>query len=194
MKNVDIIQFGIYRSGSTLIYQYLKYLFPDKKVLKVHQFVNGNVPTVITVRDYKDCIVSLWRAEKGIKIGKDYMTKEDIDLYSQKFCIFPLIIEKYEFAKDKVLILNYENFFNNFDYLHDKIEKYFNIKISNEKRKILEKLCSIETNKKRQKRFDTFEKYGKHGIHGNHIHTGKSIWKDVVPKELHNYFIEKCKL
>jgi hypothetical protein len=195
----DIIQFGPYRSGSTFMFQYLKQLFPDKKILKLHGYDKTDVPVVITVRDFRDCVASYWRIEyplkigggKKIEIGKTFMTEEDIDFYSKPYFMQDKILHQY-LVSHKVVVLQYEKFFDNFEYLHDRISNFFDIHIDGSRRANLELSCSLKHNKKFQEKYDNFESYDlDNGIHGDHIFTGMSIWNEVVPDNLKKYYNDK---
>ena len=197
----DIIQFGPYRSGSTFIFQYLKQLFPDKKILKYHAYREENVPVIITVRDFRDSVASYWRIEyplkndRKIEIGKDFMTKEDIDFYSESYFRVNDDYHKYIKTHDKCLVIRYEDFFNNFNYLHNQMEQFFNIEISPNQRLEIESKCNLEHNKKLQAKFENFSSYDiVTGIHGDHIFTGESLWEKVIPENLKDYLNNKLKI
>ena len=197
----DIIQFGPYRSGSTFMYQYLKHLFQDKKILKYHGYKDINVPVVITIRDFRDSIASFWRIEyplqnegRSMEIGKTFMDKDDIDFYSKSFFEMDRYLHNYLITHTNVLVLKYELFFDNFPYINDQISKFFNIEIDQDTRMRIEANCNLQYNKNFQKQFKDFSSYDvEYGIHGDHIHTGESTWKQVTPPELHEYFTEKTK-
>ena len=73
-----IIQFGMIRSGSTLIYNILKELFPDRRISKTHKYRKNwkdaflKVPIVATYRDPLDIICS------SIKTHDDLANREII--------------------------------------------------------------------------------------------------------------------
>jgi hypothetical protein len=81
-------------------------------------------------------------------------------------------------AKDNVLILKYESFWNNFDYIFDKLENFFQFKIPEQDKKNIEDKFCIKSHLKIQKKiegshsknenlFDTRDKESH--IHGGHI-------------------------
>ena len=190
----DIIQFGPYRSGSTFMYQYLKLLFPDKKVLKCHNYREEPVPVVMTIRDFRDSVISYWRVDLGseIIIGEDFMTKEDIDYYSEEYVEFDEILDKYLLSHDEVLVLRYEDFNNDFEYLHDQMSEFFGIYINDYDRTRIDSQCSKDHNRKEQEKYQGFAEYSEEtGLHGDHIFTGESIFDQVVPNDLKGYFNDK---
>lgn len=197
----DIIQFGPYRSGSTFLYQYFKQLFPEKRILKYHAHRADEVPVVMTIRDYRDSVVSYWRIEyperhgQKIILGESFMTKDDIDTYTEAYFDLDKVLHKYLITHSEVLVLKYELFFNNFEYLHEHISKFFGVDIPDEIKCNIEHVCSLDYNKKFQEKYDDFQSYDiTKGIHGDHIFTGESIWKQVVPDELHGYFNKKLEV
>ena len=63
MIRKKIIQFGLIRSGSTLIYNILIEIFPENLILKTHNFPSKwqciqRIPIVCTYRDPLDIICS----------------------------------------------------------------------------------------------------------------------------------------
>ena len=78
------------------------------------------------------------------------------------------------------LKLKYEKFWNNYDYVFDELERFFNnrstfaipVKISKKKRSNIKKICGIKNTKKIQNTLDCFDNVDeKTKIHGNHIGT-----------------------
>jgi len=183
-----IIQYGFPGSGSTLIYQILKYLFDNVK--KKHSFIKykEDIKIVATVRDFRDCLCTelkrkdLTINERNIKKSIDYFKK---GLYH----FIPLNLNLKEWSnKRNILWLKYEDFFNNFDYIFTQLEDFFDIKISDEQRNHIISNYSLSTNKKRSKNFQNFSQYDvKSQIHGNHITSNGQInkWNEIIPRNLH---------
>ncbi len=186
-----IIQFGVPRSGSTLIAQILQDIFPTYKIWKVHGAVVGDdLPLVITYRDFRDCIASTWRTRVDIPL-------EDLD--SRKMTL-PEIRKEFKIISDRIkdlnfmvkkysahaLILKYESFYNDFDLIFDSLEGFFNITIPPHRRESIERRFNMEANQKRANKIDSFHKWDSAGIHGLHIHKGKpGVWRDLVPEKHH---------
>ena len=190
-----IIQFSPQRSGSTLVFNILKDLFPTHVVLKKHNYSldDKNFPTVITYRHPYDSIASLFLKDKIIPTEK---TMEDAiiefreggwnDFFNQ-------------FNSKKILFLRYEDFCNNFDYMLDSLEDYFDIKISKKKRFKLKAKYEISNVKKKIEKFKDFSEYDDVShFHGNHIskfsgssNTYKKIFTSNQIKILDKYFGEE---
>ena len=57
-----IIQYGLWRSGITLVWNILCRLFPEKNIAKVHKITNiANNKVVSTIRDPRDILASMIR-------------------------------------------------------------------------------------------------------------------------------------
>ena len=182
-----IIQFGMIRSGSTLIYNILKDLFPDSKINKTHNYSKNwkdtffKVPIICTYRDPLDIICS------SIKRNDQLASREIIDHHIEelKRYGFDDFIKLEENYKNK-LNLKYENFYNNFNFIFGELEEFFNIKISSELRSEIESKLSIQKVKEKIKEFKTFNEFDKNSHwHGNHISDNDGRIKSYL-----NYFSE----
>ncbi len=60
MESVRVVLFAIPRSGSTLLYQILRQMFPEGGILWTHQFIPPpkHAWLIISRRDLRDCLVS----------------------------------------------------------------------------------------------------------------------------------------
>lgn len=119
---MSIIQFSPGRSGSTLIWNILKEFYPN--VLKVHNLrYSPNAKFISTIRDPRDILKS------RLLIYEKPITHENIDIEINlmiKHGLQDLLIIK---GKTNVLVLKYENFWNNYDYIFDHLEQFLNINI-----------------------------------------------------------------
>ena len=182
-----IIQFGMIRSGSTLIYNILKELFPDRRISKTHKYRKNwkdaflKVPIVATYRDPLDIICS------SIKTHDDLANREIIKNHIKLLKVnglddFVKLDKRY---KNK-LNLKYEKFYNNFDYVFNKLEDFLDIKISSSLRIKIENKLSIQKVKEKIKEFKTFNEFDKNSHwHGNHISDNDGRIKSYL-----NYFSE----
>lgn len=201
---MKILHYAVPRSGSTLIYQILLQLFDEEDIKYSHDFFEmDNRYLIMTRRDFRDLLVSHWRIWHGKfdenrnliniptykELQGEYRTIRDkIKIMDQ--------YEKFYKDYDKKLILNYEDFFGNYEFIFEKLEKFLGIKISEEKRKdIILKTC-LKTKMKQQSEMDIiktdriFDNWtDQNDIHVNHIHPSiipkPGYWKEVVPKEFH---------
>ena len=89
------------------------------------------------------------------------------------------------FGPEQLLLLRYESFFEQFDYLFDQLEHFFGITIDADKRKFMKKEFSTAAAKKKAEKFEDFESYDPDNhIHGKHVYTGKvGTWQQLVVEE-----------
>ncbi len=76
MDDIRVILFGVPRSGSTLLYQILRLMFPDGGILWTHQFIPPppDVWLIISERDIRDCMASYCRHRlPGLEITPSHM-------------------------------------------------------------------------------------------------------------------------
>lgn len=167
MKPFVLIQFSPPRSGSTLVYNLMRELFPRKKIIKVHSYRSmcSELKVVVTYRHPLDCIAS------SIIRYKKEPTREELD---RQIKIFNQGLTDLIRLKDQpnVLLLRYEDFVHDFDYIYDHFEKFFGKKISPEKQQELTEKYQIENVKKMIEKsggndFADIDK--KTQLHANHI-------------------------
>ena len=134
LKGTTIIQFGHPRSGTTLVYNLLKDIFPNRFVETRHYYrkKDRKFPTVVTYRNPLDAITSqllvYQRSEKkGLLKDQEKLiiTRETLDSIIK-------IFEKngiWEVIKiqnnQNVLMLKYEDFVNDFDIIFNAVENFF---------------------------------------------------------------------
>jgi len=154
------------RSGSTLIYNLLKDIFPNCDVKKTHN-IEKNPSTkyiVATYRNPLDIITSMHYTNDMTPTTTTI--RETIFFMKGNGLIdFINIIDN-----DKILKLKYEDFYNNYNYIYDKFETYFKIKIDSEQRVFLNKKYKINNVKTVVQKYNSFDNFD--GIthwHGNHI-------------------------
>jgi len=198
-KDKPIYQVSIIRSGSTLVYQILCKLFPEKEIIKQHHFPKGiRYPIVSTYRDPRDILVSAWRTfilSKNRKLIKDRMAEEDV-LLTLAFLKAPINDFNVGWGDNNILWLKYEDFYKDTNVVFEAIEKYFQIEISDGERRSISDEYTINKNKERAKAFKHFGEYDYLGteIHGDHIFKGAvGGWKEVIPADLHNIVNERLK-
>jgi hypothetical protein len=193
----NILQFSPERCGSTMIYQYLKNLFPKNIVFKVHDYVAIRPQyitlwvMVTTVRDFRDAIASRWRVDQKTKFvaGEMFMTEEEIKDYAEQMNKKVKDMDKFVGEGFKSIVLKYEDFYQNFDNIHSKLLPFLQLTISEEEKQKLENIISIETNKSIAHNFENFSQHdAKSQIHGDHIYNNgePGFWKTVIKPEHHN--------
>ncbi len=160
------------RTGSTLVYNVLRFLFEkgdrEKIVKKTHSLKKDkrNVAYVFTMRNPVDACFSFYRAK-----GKETQKIAPL-IHDQMQCWETLgkLIEK----KRKTVLLKYEEFVNDIDFLFAQLEKEFSIKIDEKDKALLRNALSKENVLKNIAQFNDFKQLDKkHHFHGNHIDQGE---------------------
>lgn len=174
-NDIQVIQIAGPRTGSTLIFNVLNYLFEDKnydwesagemRVRKKHSFHRWSrlnkkhLYLIQTIRDPLNIIVSQYLKDKTVKLR----TYDPMSMIHR--------IKKLNRHTFKHLVLRYEDFdHDNFTYIFTKLEEFFHVTIpAKEKNKIQEMFC-LKAMKKisdKQGDFSSIDPYTQ--VHGNHI-------------------------
>lgn len=147
VKRLDpfkIIQFSPVRSGSTLIFNILQEIFPNRYIKKEHGVREKykRYRMVVSYRNPLDCIVSsltLRQVRPTLEI-----LEERVRHFNQQGGEALLKVRNW----DNVLLLKYENFVNDFEYIYENFEDYFNIVITQDMRSELTDKYKIDSVKK----------------------------------------------
>ena len=182
-----IIQFAPPRSGTTLVYNILKDIFPDRSIETYHYYRNKDkkFSTVVTYRNPLDSIASSILRYK--KKPTNDVIKQHISEF-EKNGIWTVC----EIRDNKnVLMLKYEDFVNNFDYIYNKLEIFFNVNISNDKRNLITKNYNIEAVEKITSYMKSYGEQDKKTLfHGDHININKGkpdFYKQFLSTEQISY-------
>ncbi|MES9899841.1 MAG: hypothetical protein ABW148_12565 [Sedimenticola sp.] len=161
-----IIQYSPPRSGSTLVYNILRDLFPGKNIKKRHSYESNDskFPMVVTYRHPLDCIAS--SIQRYELIPTDEVINQQISEFEKNG-----IRDILEIKDDpSVLMLRYEEFANNYDVIFNEFEIFFGIKISHKKRSTLSDRYHIKAVEKIIARMESFSEYDEiTHWHGKHI-------------------------
>lgn len=172
------------RTGSTLVYNVLRFLFMDinekpwyhryqNLVIKdhdIHQFL-PRFNYVVTIRNPVDACISLYRTSYPEDHAVIYEKMLDLSVNAQlkSFRSINKILER----RYKLTVLHYEDFVDDFDFLLKSIESAFSFTILPEDKELLRKALSKKNVKAYTERFSGFEEYDHYSnFHGNHIHKG----------------------
>lgn len=196
-------------SGGTFIWQILRTLFPSEDIYTAHEWVRTDKPVIITYRDLRDKVASAWRRRWGeydlegklVNSPTFSQIRGAVDGVQRSIKDFNKCKIYYK-NKKNILWLKYEDFYNNYELIFSKLEKFLNIKISHQLKQQAIKNSNIEKNTKRadivrkESKRDDFRDYNaKNKIHSRHIYNkGKpGAWKEVIPKQHHSYLNEVLK-
>jgi len=201
---ISVVQYGMPRTGSTLIRRILYGVFPEYEQPSQHppgQFSNLDT-LIVSCRHPLDVLVSVIRVnsdENGERISDGRLNHYLPHLESQ----YRKYLHDLSSFKGHKLLLKYEKFWNNYDYVFDGLENFFNdtlgfkyhnpVEISKEKRANIKKICGIKNTKKIQDTLDNFDEVDeKTKIHGRHIATPKPFnYKKCLTDAQINFLKEK---
>ena len=166
----EIIQFGMTRSGSTLVYNILVDLFPEYSIIKTHRYPSKlktifRLPVVCTYRDPLAVICS------SIKAYKQKPSFEVINQHIKKLDDNGLndFIKLENSYKNKIN-LRYEKFFGDMNYIFDELQNFFQVEIKQDKRIELKNKFSIAKVKEKIRDMKSFYEWDpKTQYHGRHI-------------------------
>ncbi|MDY6825251.1 MAG: hypothetical protein SWH68_15885 [Thermodesulfobacteriota bacterium] len=173
----EIIQFSPPRSGSTLVYNILRDIFPEKTIRKTHQYAPdfSRHRIVVTYRHPLDCIAS--SLQRYGKPPSDIEINTQIKEFDENGIWDLLSLNKG--SRPNVLLLRYEIFYNNFEYIFNNFEDFFSICIPVEQRQTISKKYNINTVYQSIQKYSDFNEFDEdRHWHGNHIskYKGKTYY------------------
>ena len=175
-----ILQFSPIRTGSTLVWNFLKRTYPGG-VQKVHRLISFDGWIVTTIRHPYNAIISaILRLDKPINepsleyCANEFMREGGMDSL------------KLNPESPNVIILKYEDFVDDYSHIVKRLNEKMGEGWSSESLdEVLEGL-SIENMMKIQNQHEDFYTWDKTThIHGNHIskYRGKTNWEDLLTEE-----------
>jgi hypothetical protein len=189
-----VIQFSPVRTGSTLIFNILRDIFPDKTIKKAHKYDKhyASLYTVCTVRHPLDCIASL------LKIKKTGPTLAAIEAAIHDFDQSGMQDLRRVAAQPNSVIFQYEQFMADMAVVYNGLEKAFGITISKDQRRTLSEKHSIESTLKTTRQLGEFFNWDPLTmLHGDHIsetrgasYVFKDFFDDGQIAQLENYYAE----
>lgn len=205
---VRIFQISPPRTGSTLIFNILQYLFEDtlamhytnrnKRVYKGHgssSIRDDNIYFVSTIRNPLDALASWVCANEKLDDNRRAIVNERKLMGHARF-ILSHYNSFYRLSKslpsDKILILKYEIFDKNFEYVYSELENFFHISIDSQTRESINKYFNKDAMKSLASEYQSYNNYHPYiGIHGKHINYVN--WKVNIPPEFHDLILNQFK-
>lgn len=196
MRENNVVLFSAGRTGSTYIWQILKEIFPNthkahKKEMR-DEFFDKQYDCVITQRNKVDSYLSRLRTvycngdnEKFLERIKDIsFLFSNVAGYKEELEYVNYVIRKYE---GRVLVLDYEKFFDNASFVFNCLENFFAINIGEEERASINNKTSRYNNLKIQAKLNEFKELDEDSmIKGSHIWSDKINYsKDLLTE--HSY-------
>lgn len=190
MLELDIVLFSPIRTGSTLVYNILRELYPQKRIIKLHQHVSTLTENHKIIITYRNPIAS-YVSHLLLHMTPDKINCDTINEYLSEYQTNGwndlFIVNK----PNNFLLLKYEEFYNDYDNIFDKIEKYMDILIDEDFRDFLKKKYSRKSVKEFQSQYSGFSQYDKiTHIHGNHIsqYNGETeYYKEILDEKTLKY-------
>lgn len=164
--NRYIIQFSPIRTGSTLVYNILRELFPGKIIKKAHVYdrLFSRLVIIATIRHPLDCIGSILRINDQ---------KPDTDAIQKAVQAFDAsgVAEIVRMRTGpNFTVLKYEEFVHNPAVIFDAIERAFKIKIDDRTRKELAGKYDVDSLARTTAELGSFGNWDPvTKLHGNHI-------------------------
>ena len=170
--------YGFPRSGSTYVNNVVCQILERKLSFQKHFFENRdtkNEKIILTYRDFRDCAVSWWRKDVG-RFSENQKAKR-IPANCKKFPIIQRKLKTHEESlrlllemskhNNNILLLKYEDFVFNQNFLLESLEDFLEIEVSEENKKLIEENLSIEALKKdlKEKKIRRFDERGFHKMH-----------------------------
>jgi len=182
-----IVACGIPRSGSTLVWLLLQKIL-DRQVIKAHPASWSPEPCeliVSSIRHPYDTAASCFRTRivgKGDgSLENSQCTKQgltaELNMMNSNFEALKLWIQKYP---GKVVILRYEEFFDNFNVIFHMIKEQLGVDVPTSQRKALIQKYSFESNRKKSLQINPGESIERMGT--SHVAVGvPGSWKSIIP-------------
>ena len=173
-----------YRTGSTLIYNVLRFFF-DNAVIKTHTIPHIQEETffVFTIRSPLQCCCSRCRIEWKDNLDAIASNVSKLDKIVQEYIQQIGNIRKFLQENHPAVLLKYEDFDDNLEYILRKIEVCFKIRIHPADRALLKKAFSKENVNNHIKKYENFSQYDKiTHWHGNHLSLTEDYSSDAWKK------------
>ena len=191
LMNKKILVFSAGRTGSTVVWQSLREIAP--KAEKIHtvemvDYLSDSLDCIIVERDpvtsflsYVRCEVFDGNTQRFLECIAATPLTDLVNIYKGKLSAVEYVKEKY---KGRTLLLHYDDFNNNYDYLFSQFEKFLNISIDEADRKKIIKKTDRNSNLKIQSTLTDFNSTDlDSSIHGNHIATFSEDQYDFINLE-----------
>lgn len=165
-----LIQFSPPRTGSTLLWNILRVCLPSVQVVKQHTltayqkcFLNRS-KIVSSVRNPLDAVAS------SIQRYDRYPSRKEVEHQIAQFKqngIWDVLWAK---RNSRALVLKYEDFVNDYNFIYDKLELFLGVRILQEHKDYIATEFSIDAVKRKSEKLKKFTNEDKDThIHGQHI-------------------------
>tara|TARA_R100000234_G_C4969011_1_gene165288 strand:- start:211 stop:894 length:684 start_codon:yes stop_codon:yes gene_type:complete len=207
-KNNTVLVYSIPRTGSTLIWQCLNNIYT--KVLKSHKdqiwdyssgfkmhiqkpkiILDYSCPCIISERDNVDTFLSWYKFINNfnLELFKEKCAHDNfLDVARKTILDFQRYLKDLEevklYYKGPILVLQYEKFWNNYDYIFCEFERFLKITLSTEVKNRIRNTTNRKTNMLIQNQMkSTYDHDEKTHIHGNHISFANPGYSEKILNE-----------
>jgi len=160
---MTVVQFGIPRTGSTLVYRVLQEIFSDVEKChnsQVQQYINKNINIVVSARHPIDSFLSYIRVvDFPHQNHNPIITMASVEKYlPHRITEHDQLTKILSRNKDLTLVLKYEKFYNDIPFICNKVSDFFNVKIAKRTDYII-KTCNLESTIKIQETMSSFKEH-----------------------------------
>lgn len=205
-----IIVLSPYRTGSTFVFNVLRFLFEDLDNLSHHSFHNSNELIVkkthnnihsdadtiffCPIRNPIDTCFSRYRVWATCESETRFNTKR-LNTIVEDYLFQMQQIKSLKARHKHTILLKYEDFVENFEFLFNQIENVFDIKICKKDKDLMAKALSKDNVSIVSKKYHNFSTYDTSTLfHGNHVEGDKfpPDEKDRIKDTIRKKLLEKC--
>jgi hypothetical protein len=202
-----IISYGFPGSGSTLVWQILNFLFGNVKKTASCPIYRDNSYVVATVRDFRD-ILCTYLARTNMDVCRENIDQlvSSVAQTEGVFAERELLTGAWKVTDGRIMWMRYEDFFNNYEYIFERITTFLQRPISAEEKQQVITRFNHESNRARARKAadlsvvddgkEWLEKewhsYVVDGINAKHITSdgAPGKWRRIIPEDLHDYVTE----
>jgi len=198
--------YGINRSGSTLLYNIVNTIFDGNVGVKRGAFFETDQKIIGVYRDFRDSAISQWRVNSWNQVGTFACEKDAVVASWDQVHTFAHEIRRQvredlrrlreRYDDTQLLLVRYELYNEDFDYLCDQLEIFLDIVISQELRGFINQTWNKQRVRKEYTEplkdfwYSNEETY----FHGGHIYKGShGTWKELLRPEDHHIINEFMK-
>jgi len=178
-----IVQFGIPRSGSTVVYNIVRELRPWARVKKVHDLrgMDKRLPVICTYRNPLDVMASLFESQR-LEATAENLERQIVLLNLQGIWDIFLLKEH-----PHALLLKYERFAGDLEWAVEQVARFLDVPLPPARRKDIVSRYDLSRIKQATDALGDFSVVDKQtGFHGNHVSRfegGSGYYRQVFSDE-----------
>lgn len=191
------------RSGTTYFMNLINEVFTQKDgdvIFNGHDYPSGRGKSVGIYRDFRDILVSHWRIRNALYDKNGNITNKmdnSIDSIMKTVKSRLCDLEKFQQNYPEALMIKYEDFWKNPNFIFDELEEFLDIVVPTELREHAINKHTLEKSKKISEGLgEDFDKVDiDTDLHGKHIYTAEpGTWKELISERLHEEVTNKLRI